>query len=65
MTNKTLTDFEKQIAELEKLIDNLKQKALDTGVNTSEALEELQKKRDDLLKEFFSNLDAWDNAIFA
>ena len=65
MTNKTLTDFEKQIAELEKLIDSLKQKALDTGVNTSDALEELQKKRDDLLKEFFSNLDAWDNAILA
>ena len=65
MTNKTLTDFEKQIADLEKLIDNLKQKALDTGVNTSDALEELQKRRDDLLKEFFSNLDAWDNAILA
>ncbi len=65
MTNKTLTDFEKQIAEIEKLIDNLKQKALDTGVNSSEELEELQNKRDNLLKEFFSNLDAWDNAILA
>ena len=65
MTSKTLTDFEKQIAEIEKLIENLKQKALDTGVNTSKELEELTSKRDTLLQEFFSDLDAWDNAILA
>lgn len=65
MTNKSLTDFEKHIAGIDKHIEELKLNALNTGESTSEQVLELETERDNLLKDFFSNMDAWDNAILA
>ena len=65
MTQKTLNDFEKQIAEIEKHIDILRQDALNKGEDSTEELKDIEQKRDQLLKEFFSDMDAWDNALLA
>ena len=65
MTQKELNDFEKIIGELDKKINELKQKNLDQGETTSEEYLELETKRDTLLKEFFANLDSWDNVLLA
>lgn len=65
MTQKILQDFEKQIAEIDKEIEKLKISALERGENTSDELTSLESTRDNLLKNFFSNMDAWDNALLA
>lgn len=65
MTQKMLNDFEKQIAEIDKEIDKLKITALEHGVKSTEELSDLEAKRDSLLKEFFKDMDAWDNALLA
>ncbi|MBQ0105399.1 MAG: acetyl-CoA carboxylase carboxyltransferase subunit alpha [Armatimonadetes bacterium] len=65
MTQKTLNDFEKQIAEIEKHIDILRQDAINKGEDSTEELKDIEQKRDQLLKEFFSDMDAWDNALLA
>lgn len=65
MDRKTLEDFEKQIAELDKEIENVKSHVLNMGEDTSEELKGLIEKRDTLLSGFFSNMTSWDRTILA
>lgn len=65
MDRKTLEDFEKQIAELDKEIENVKSHVLNMGEDTSEELKGLVEKRDVLLSGFFSNMTSWDRTLLA
>ena len=65
MAEKNLVEFEKQVAELDKKIDELKQAAINSGVNSSEEIETIEIQREDLLKEFYTDLSEWDNALIA
>lgn len=65
MNNSDYLDFERPIAELEAKIDELRLVENDSDVNLSEAIDNLQRKSDDLTKEIFSNLNAWQIAQIA
>ena len=65
MAEKNLVEFEKQVAELDKKIDELKQAAINSGVNSSEVVDAIELQRENLLKEFYTDLSEWDNALIA
>ena len=65
MAEKNLVEFEKQVAELDKKIDELKQAAINSGVNSSEEVDAIELQRENLLKEFYTDLSEWDNALIA
>lgn len=65
MDRKSLEDFEKQIAELDKKIETVKQNVLNMGEDTSEELKALEEKRDASLSGFFSNMTSWDRTLLA
>jgi len=65
MAEKNLVEFEKQVAELDKKIDELKQAAINSGVNSSEEIDAIELQRENLLKEFYTDLSEWDNALIA
>jgi acetyl-CoA carboxylase carboxyl transferase subunit alpha len=58
-------DFEKPITELDKQIVEIKRLTLERGEDRSEDITVLEKDRDRLLKQIFSNLSAWDKTLLA
>jgi len=59
LTKKTFLDFEQPIAELESKIEELRAVHNDTAVDISEEIEQLSKKSQQLTKDIYSNLNAW------
>ncbi|OGT63011.1 MAG: acetyl-CoA carboxylase carboxyltransferase subunit alpha [Gammaproteobacteria bacterium RIFCSPHIGHO2_12_FULL_45_12] len=57
--NINFLDFERPIAELEAKIQELRMVGTDADVNLSEEIERLEVKCNQLIKETFSNLTAW------
>lgn len=57
--NSTGLDFEKPILELERKIEELKRFSSDKQINVSEEIKTLEKKADQIKKEIFTNLTAW------
>lgn len=58
-------DFEKPVAELDAKIDELRHLDADNGINISEEIARLQKKRQQLLKSIFSKLTPWQTVQLA
>ena len=58
-------DFEKPITELDTQIAEIKRLALEKGEDLSADIAALEKDRDRLLGEIFSNLNAWDKTLLA
>lgn len=52
-------DFEKPIAELEAKLEDMKQLAIDSNVDVTEAVKSLEEKIKDLKKETYQNLTRW------
>jgi len=59
VTKKTFLDFEQPIAELESKIEELRAVHNDTAVDISEEIDQLSKKSQQLTKDIYSNLSAW------
>jgi len=59
LTKKTFLDFEQPIAELESKIEELRAVHNDTAVDISEEIDQLSKKSQQLTKDIYSNLNAW------
>lgn len=57
--NSTGLDFEKPILELERKIEELKRFSSDKQIDVSEEIKTLEKKADQIKKEIFTNLTAW------
>ncbi|AEA33014.1 acetyl-CoA carboxylase carboxyltransferase subunit alpha [Hippea maritima] len=51
-----LLDFEKPIYEIEEQIENLKKMALERGLDVKSEIEQLEKKKNEILKKEFENL---------
>jgi len=58
-------DFEKPIAELDEQIDQIKRLTEEEGVDRSEEISALERERDKLLEQIFSNLSPWDKTLLA
>jgi len=63
--NTDFLDFEQPIAELEAKINELKFVENDSEINISDEISRLKKKSDDLTKNIFSKLSAWQIARIA
>jgi acetyl-CoA carboxylase carboxyl transferase subunit alpha len=61
----TVTEFERQIAELDNNIAKIREAAAREGRDVSADVEDLQMHRDALLKDFFGRLTSWDNVLLA
>jgi len=57
--NGTGLDFEKPILELDRRINELKSFSSDKDIDVSEEIKRLEKKADDIKKDIFSKLTAW------
>ena len=55
----TFLDFEQPIAELQQKIDELRYVHEDSAVDISDEISRLQKKSQQLTKEIYSKLSAW------
>lgn len=60
-----ILDFEKPILELEAQIEEIKRLAEADGKDKSEEIASLEKHRDRLMQQVFSNLTAWDKTLLA
>jgi acetyl-CoA carboxylase carboxyl transferase subunit alpha len=60
-----ILDFEKPILELESQIDVIRKLADAEGQDKSKEIAELEKHRDRLMKQVFSNLTPWDKTLLA
>jgi len=58
-------DFEKPILELEAQIEEIKRLTAEEGEDRSEEIAALEKHRDRLMKQVFSNLTPWDKTLLA
>jgi acetyl-CoA carboxylase carboxyl transferase subunit alpha len=63
--NLNFLEFERPIAELEAQIEELRLVGDDTEINISEEIARLKKKSEELTKQIFTNLDAWQIAQLA
>jgi acetyl-CoA carboxylase carboxyl transferase subunit alpha len=63
--NLNFLDFEQPIAELEAKIEELRLVGHDSEVNISEEIERLEKRSDELTRQIFSSLSAWQIAKLA
>src|SRR5438034_11044480 len=61
----TFLDFEQPIAELQQKIDELRYVHEDSAVDISDEITRLQKKSQQLTKEIYSKLTAWQIAMVA
>jgi len=61
----TIFDFEKPINELESAIAELRQIALEKGLDRSREIAELEAQRERLLKQIFAHLSPWDKVLLA
>ena len=59
MAKRTFLDFEQPIAELENKIEELRQVQSDSAVDISAEIEQLSKKSQQLTKDIYSDLSAW------
>jgi acetyl-CoA carboxylase carboxyl transferase subunit alpha len=59
MAKKMFLDFEQPIAELESKIDELRYVQSESAVDISQEIEQLSKKSQQLTKDIYSNLSAW------
>ena len=59
MAKRTFLDFEQPIAELENKIEDLRQVQSDSAVDISAEIEQLSKKSQQLTKDIYSDLSAW------
>jgi acetyl-CoA carboxylase carboxyl transferase subunit alpha len=60
-----ILDFEKPIAELDDQINEIKRLTQEQGQDRSEDIAALEKDRDRLIEEIFSNLTPWDRVLLA
>jgi acetyl-CoA carboxylase carboxyl transferase subunit alpha len=60
-----ILDFEKPIAELDEQIAEIKRLTREQGQDRSEDIAALERDRDRLIQEIFSNLTAWDRVLLA
>ncbi|MCX6344638.1 MAG: acetyl-CoA carboxylase carboxyltransferase subunit alpha [Armatimonadetes bacterium] len=60
-----ILDFEKPIMELDAQIAEIKRLTIERGEDRSADIEILEKDRDRLLNEIFTNLTAWDRVLLA
>lgn len=58
-------DFEKPILELERKIEELKSFSLEKQIDVSEEIKKLEKKAEQIKKDIFSNLTAWQRVQIA
>lgn len=58
-------DFEKPILELERRIEELKSFSAEKEINVAEEIKKLEKKAEQIKKEIFSNLSAWQRVQIA
>lgn len=67
MSNSSLNilDFEKPITELEKQIAEIRRLSTDEGKDSSKEIAALEKHRDRLMSQIFSNLSPWDKTLLA
>lgn len=63
--NLNFLEFEQPIAELEAQIEELRHLGNDTNINISEEVERLRRKSEELTRQIFSRLDAWQIAQLA
>lgn len=63
--NGTGLDFEKPILELERRINELKKFSSEKDIDVSAEIKKLEKKAEEIKKEIFSNLDAWQRVQIA
>ncbi|CAN0324802.1 unnamed protein product, partial [Phaeothamnion confervicola] len=57
--NFNFLDFEQPIAELEAKIEELRRVGDDSAINISEEIDRLRKRSEDLTRQIFSSLNAW------
>jgi acetyl-CoA carboxylase carboxyl transferase subunit alpha len=60
-----ILDFEKPIAELDAQIEEIKRLAAEADEDRSEEIASLEKHRDRLIEQIFSNLTEWDQTLLA
>ena len=63
--NFNFLDFEQPIAELEAKIEELRRVGDDSAINISEEIERLGKRSEELTRQIFSALNAWQVAKLA
>jgi acetyl-CoA carboxylase carboxyl transferase subunit alpha len=61
----TFLDFEQPIADLQAKINELRNVDKDSSVDISEEIERLQEKSDQLARDIYSNLNAWQTTLVA
>ncbi|MCS7273152.1 MAG: acetyl-CoA carboxylase carboxyltransferase subunit alpha [Fimbriimonadales bacterium] len=61
----TIFEIEKPINELESAIAELRQLALEKGLDRSREIAELEAQRERLLRQIFEHLSAWDKVLLA
>ncbi|NLX15435.1 MAG: acetyl-CoA carboxylase carboxyl transferase subunit alpha, partial [Ramlibacter sp.] len=59
MAKRTFLDFEQPIAELENKIEELRQVQSESAVDISSEIDQLSKKSQQLTKDIYSDLTAW------
>lgn len=58
-------DFERPIAELDAQLEEIRRLTAEEGVDRSEELAEIERHRDKLMEQVFSNLSPWDKTLMA
>jgi len=58
-------DFERPIAELEEMIAEIKRRTAEEGVDRSAEIAALEARKDQLMRDVYSNLSPWDRTLLA
>lgn len=58
-------DFERPIAQLEEMIAEVKRRTAEEGVDRSAEIAALEARKDELMRDIYSNLSPWDRTLLA